>query len=210
MGRAYGTATLLTSGDVLIVGGRDPSSDTGGALSSAELYDPTTGAFTLLTATMAFAREFHTATLLNDGQVLIAGGTASAGSASTPPAYEELYDPTTQTFLQTGALNAPRIVSTAALSDGTVLIMGGGAPNDLTGLFGQSFPPQATCEIYDPTTGKFTFTSNMSYSRVQFTATLLQNGSILAAGGEGIVLFPAPAEIFPAPVRLLRPLFPSL
>jgi uncharacterized protein YjdB len=195
--RVSATATLLTSGDVLITGGHDPSSDTGGALSSAELYDTTTGKFTLLTATMAFAREFHTATLLTDGQVLIAGGTASTGSASTPPAYEELYDPTTQTFLQTGALNAPRIAfNSLLLGDGTVLIVGGEAPNDLTGLFGETFPPQATCEIYNPETAKFTFTANMSYSRAEFTATLLQNGSVLAAGGEGVILFPAPAEIF--------------
>ena len=120
-------------------------------MSSAELYSPTTGSFTLLTATMAFAREFHTATLLNDGQVLIAGGAASTAAASTPPTYEELYDPSTQTFLRTGALNAPRIAHNALLlGNGTVLIVGGEAPNDLTGLFGQSFPPQATSEAVQP------------------------------------------------------------
>ncbi len=193
--RSYAAATLLQNGEVLIAGGRGSS----GALTSAELYDPSAGTFTLLTASMAFAREFHTATLLNDGQVLIAGGTSSADSASTAPGYEELYDPTTQTFLGTGALNAPRIAHNALLlGNGNVLIVGGGAPNNLTGLFGQAFPPQATCEVYDPSTGEFTFTANMSFQRAVFTATLLQSGSVLAAGGEGIVLYPAPAEIYTA------------
>ena len=166
-------------------------------MSSAELYDPTKGTFTLLSATIAFPREFHSATLLNDGQVLIAGGAATAVSASTPPGYEELYNPATQTFLRTGALNAPRIAHNALLlGDGNVLLIGGGAPNNLTGLFGQGFPPQATSEVYNPATGEFTFSANMNFQREQFTATLLQNGSVLAAGGEGIILFPAPAEIY--------------
>ena len=195
--RTNATATLLPNGEVLIVGGHDESSETLGALSSAELYDPTAGTFTLLTATMAFPRVLHTATLLNTGQVLIAGGSSNLGSASTPPAYEELYDPATQTFLRTGALNAPRIFYNAVLlADGTVLLAGGGAPNNLTGLFGQSFPPQATAEIYNPATGLFAFTANMNFQRAAFTATLLPNGSILAAGGQGIGLFPATAEIY--------------
>ena len=102
-----------------------------------------------------------------------------------------------QTFLPTGALNAPRAFFNAVLlDDGTVLLMGGGAPDELTGLFGQSFPPQADCELYDPTTGNFTFTANMHFARAAFTAIELQNGSVLAAGGEGNVLFPAPAEIY--------------
>lgn len=195
--RSDATATLLQSGEVLVVGGLDTTSGTGEALSSAELYDPTAGTFTLLTATLAFPRALHSATLLNDGQVLIAGGTSNVKSASTPPGYEELYDPTTQTFLQTGALNAPRIAHNALLlGDGNVLVIGGGAPDSLTGVFDGDFPPQATAEVYNPATGEFTFTANMNFSRGEFTATLLENGSVLAAGGEGDILFPAPAEIY--------------
>jgi len=210
--RESATATLLQNGEVLIVGGRDPSSGTGGALPSAELYDPTTGAFTLLTATLAFPREFHTATLLNNGQVLIAGGTSNTESASTSPGYEELYNPATETFLPTGALNAPRIAHNALLlGDGNVLLIGGGAPNNLTGVFGQSFPPQATSEVYSPATGEFTFTGNMNFQRAEFTATLLQNGSVLAAGGQGIILFPAPAEIYtPTPDFTITTMTPTM
>jgi hypothetical protein len=116
------------------------------------------GTFTA-TGGMTTPRAFHTATLLRNGKVLIAGG-ASA----------ELFDPSTGTFAATGNLTAIRSRHTATvLSDGKVLIAGGG------GL--------ASAELYDPVTGTFTTTGSMMTPRDLHTATLLRDGRVLIAGG---------------------------
>ena len=77
-GRLYSTATLLTNGQVLVVGGWSREF---GFLAVAELYDPATGAFTQ-TGSLHSARYRHTATLLNNGQVLIAGGENTSALSS--------------------------------------------------------------------------------------------------------------------------------
>ena len=193
--RQDSTATLLQDGDVLIVGGSN--SVVGGIVSSAELYDPTAATFTLLSSTLAHARAAHTATLLNDGEVLIAGGTSNFNSTSAPPAQEELYDPTTLTFSTTGALNTHREAHSAVLlEDGNVLLMGGVPPDVLTGVFGGAFPPQATCELYNPATGEFTYTAEMNSPRAGFAAVRLANGNVLAAGGVGDYTILSGAEIY--------------
>jgi hypothetical protein len=84
--RALHTATLLASGEVLIAGGI--STGFTGELASAELYNSTTGRFTL-TGSMATARDSHTATLLTNGEVLVAGGFNSSGDTASA----ELYHP---------------------------------------------------------------------------------------------------------------------
>jgi hypothetical protein len=89
------TLTLLHDGRVLVVGGTGTGGKFGGIL-AAELFDPVTGLFTL-TGSMSIPRYGHTATLLPDGRVLIAGGQNS--QEITP---DEIYDPTTGTFTETG------------------------------------------------------------------------------------------------------------
>jgi hypothetical protein len=129
------------------------------------------------TGRMAVARYQHTATLLNDGRVLIAGGDSSYGALGTE-ASAELYDPATGTFTATGRMTTPRKYHTATLlPNGKVLIAGGGLT--IPGL-GYSL---ASAELYDPATGTFTATGRMTVERTGHTATLLNNGKVLIAGG---------------------------
>ena len=114
------TATLLPDGRVLIVGGINNDTCTG----SAEIYDPTSNAFTASKSSIP-PRRFHSATLLNSGLVLIAGGFNSATNVSTvQDAY--LYHPSTDTFTATGSMASKRFLHTATLlGDGRVLVAGG-------------------------------------------------------------------------------------
>jgi len=169
------TATLLANGKVLIAGGADQD-PTGTGLDSAELYDPSTGAFTQ-TGSMAVGRFLHTATLLQNGKVLFVGGALT--STSDPVASAELYDPVTGSFTKTGAMATAREQHTATLlADGRVLIVGGTTPTGTGDL-----QPTATVEIYDPSTGSFSVTGSMAEARSLHTATFLPSGNVLVAGG---------------------------
>jgi Kelch motif protein len=122
------TATLLASGEVLIAGGSDDAFDGLHTLRSAELFDPSTGAFNG-TGGMRQARQRHSATLLPSGLVLIAGGSLCSSdlrTMCTELASAELYDPSSGTFVQTGDMLNARTEHTATLlRDGRVLILGG-------------------------------------------------------------------------------------
>ena len=161
------TATLLNNGMVLLAGGLNSSS--GQALATAELYDPARGTFNYTAGTLNTARYSHTATLLSNGMVLLAGGYNSNGALASA----ELYDPTTETFMPTGSLKTARYQHTATLlSNGTVLIAGGTAGY-----------PISDAELYDPATGAFALTGSLDTARELHTATLLSNGQVLIAGG---------------------------
>jgi hypothetical protein len=173
--RGWHTATLLADGNVLIAGGADQD-PTGTGLASAELYDPSTGTFTQ-TGSMAVGRFLHTATLLQNGKVLVVGGALT--STSDPVATAEVYDPATGVFSMTGAMATAREQHTATLlADGRVLIVGGTTPTGTGDL-----QPTATVEIYDPSTGSFSVTGSMAEARSLHTATLLPSGNVLVAGG---------------------------
>ena len=115
------------------------------------------------TGSMSVARRDHTATLLNNGKVLIQRG---------PPA--ELYDPVTGTFSLTGTMvfGHGSFTTATRLSDGRVLITGG-----------STFPTAAAAEIYDPETGTFSPTGSLNEARAAHTATLLPDGRVLIAAG---------------------------
>jgi hypothetical protein len=169
------TATLLTNGKVLVAGGEDQvAGGTGSA--SAELYDPSTGAFTP-TGSMNVARFRHTATLLQNGKVLVVGGVP--GDSSNPAATAEVYDPATGGFSVTGSMTTAREEHTATLlSDGKVLIAGGESP-----VTGSGLQATATAEVYDPSTDLFSTTGSMAGARNSHTATLLPSGHVLVSGG---------------------------
>jgi Kelch motif protein/galactose oxidase-like protein len=139
-------------------------------------------------ATMNGPRQRHTATLLADGRVLIAGGVRQVEggnpterNATGPIDAVELYDPSTGTFVPTGAMTVPRVDHTATLlADGRVLLTGGSTWL----LRGQGMPTAlASAELYDPAAGTFAATGSMTTARSEATATLLQDGRVLIAGG---------------------------
>lgn len=175
-GRADHTATLLPDGTVLVTGGLiETQNYTFESLSDAQIYNPATGTFSFASE-MNEGHYNHTATLLENGKVLIAGGNYFAFGGGSMPADSELYDPSTHTFTVTGSMVTPRENHTATvLNDGTVLIVGGDISES------GSVPPAA--EIYDPTTGTFTGTGNLNVASEYDTATLLPSGQVLVAGG---------------------------
>jgi putative Ig domain-containing protein/fibronectin type III domain protein/galactose oxidase-like protein len=170
--RAGHSATLLGDGTVLIVGGTvtpTPPS-TNPFTFVAELYSPITSTFTQLANSPNFARSGHTATLLGDGTVLIAGGISQNGSGplfSVLPA--EIYNPAAQTFTIVGSLNVARQAHTATLlANGQVLIASG---------------LDNTAERYDPVKQTFSLTASLNTARQNASATLLSSGKVLIAGG---------------------------
>jgi hypothetical protein len=145
------------------------------------------------TGSMTTARSGHTATLLPNGKVLIAGGRQGAPETLLDSA--ELYDPAQGTFTATGHMTTGRVFHTATLlPDGMVLIAGGyvGERGTRPGTSG------ASAELYDPSTGSFTAIRDMVSPRLAHTAILLPNGSVVMVGGVGVVPWPevAPAELY--------------
>jgi hypothetical protein len=182
--RAGHTATLLPNGNVLITGGFKKAADGWSQtyFSSAELYDPAKHSFSA-TGSMTYRRCGHTATLLKNGLVLIAGGVADMGVLSSA----ELYNPAAGTFIPINSMRARRCDFTATLlADGRVLMCGGGSRDAL-----------ATAEIFNPSTKLFTATGEMTAPRLAHTASLLPDGDVLITGGSSrryVVL--ATAELY--------------
>jgi uncharacterized protein (TIGR03437 family) len=165
--RSGHAAVLLPSGKVLVVSPYD---------TSADIYDPATGAFASAGQMVFTHGTSLTATLLRNGQVLIEGGSGAPTSA-------ELYDPVSGKFVATGSLAQPHglFQSATLLQDGRVLVVGGLAA---AGGGGTPTDPNAGAEIYDPKTGAFSAAGPMTVNRRAHTTTLLADGRVLIAGGE--------------------------
>lgn len=173
-----GGGALLADGRVLMTGGGTP------AISDTETYDPDTRTWTS-GFPMGTGRRSHTATLLHDGRVLIAGGltccTVVGQTASeTFTTSAELYDPRSGEFTPTGSLGVGRAFHRATLlADGRVLLSGGLGPPPLPGA--EDLLTHA--EVYDPATGQFSPAGVLQVSRAVHSAVLLTDGRVLVVGG---------------------------
>lgn len=176
------TATLLPTGKVLVAGGHG-SSNPASALASCELYTAAPAGWGS-TGSMAGARGGHKAVLLNNGKVLVAGGTDVAGNALSSA---EIYNPTAGTWSATGLMATARYNHTLTLlPSGKALVVGG--------TMGSA--ALASAQLYDPGTGTWTATGSMSVARFNHTATLLPNGKVLVAGGTANIAPFSSAELY--------------
>jgi hypothetical protein len=170
-GRPEGT--LLRDGNVLITGGGAESDGPGSTIASAEIFDAATLKFRP-SGSMHQARIAHSATLLADGRVLVAGGRGAEVNDGA-----EIYDPKSGTFSETGRMTAARYKHTAGLlPDGRVLLAGGSDERDWHGTL-------SSAEIYDPRRGTFTATSSLNDARFKLPGVAVQvrSGRLLIAGG---------------------------
>lgn len=159
--RVYHAATLLDSGQVLIVGGTDWQ--TPRAHSSAELYDPESKSFTPLTATLSTRNEMPTTLKLRGGRVLVLGNQGA-----------DLYDPLSQSFTALpGPLKPRSYAAASALSDGGAVLLGGISGTDLT----------ASVERFSAARGSFRPAGQLPKERAFGVAALSDTGAVLVIGG---------------------------
>jgi hypothetical protein len=176
--RSYHTATLLNS---LLNGGKDLVLVVGGSVAgTADLYDPSSAGSAVAIADSS-PRYSHTATLLNNGSVLVAGGFNSSTTtpASAVLASAELFNSAGSGVLPTGSLATARYLHSATLLDthspnDKVLVVGGRDARDI---------PLASAELYDPVTQTWTPTGSLAIPRSGHIATLMPGGKILVMGG---------------------------
>ncbi len=174
------TMTLLADGTVLIVGGFTVNNNRD-STAFAEVFDPVLGTFTPTTGPLQTPRALHTATMLADGTVLIAGGINVQGISSTFLSSAELYDPQAKTFtVLPNAMTSTRMRATAVrLPDGRVVLAGGRGDG---GVYLNS------ADLYDPITKKFTLADSLETAREdpqRSNGVLLPNGQVFLAGGQG-------------------------
>lgn len=185
VGRTGHTATLLTDGRVLIAGGLTALSPPPSAMTGL-LYDPADGEWHTTPGSMVI-RAAHTATLLDSGKVLVAGGWNG-----DPMADAKLFDPSNGTFSDAGSMSTPRYDHVAAkLPDGRVLVAGGG-----TGSGGMA--PTATVEIYDPASNSWTQAADLAFARRLPAVVVMSSGKAMVIGGVAGNVPVAATEIYDA------------
>jgi N-acetylneuraminic acid mutarotase len=179
----YGhTATLLPEGAVLIVGGSGPSGDLVYTV-RAEIFDPNSGLWKNVDS-LSTARGFHTAVLLTNGNVLVAGGLTLPANSANRTMTAELYQPSSGKWRSTGSMAVPRSAGAtggALLPDGRFFITGGRT---------------SASEIYHPDTGTWELLNNMAVQRSFHAVTLFLDGTVLVSGGENAQGFISATEIY--------------
>lgn len=186
------SATLLPSGKVLVAGGLTDGPGRPEYTVQARAYDPTTHRWTAV-AKMAVARNAHTATLLSNGKVLVAGepDKKTGNDVLEPIDNAELYDPATDRWTPAGTMmGSHRNPSATVLPSGKLLLVGESA------AYGSA--PPVSAELYDPTTNTWSVANAPKASpRAGHTATLLRSGKVLVTGGEAGHFFVTPsAELY--------------
>lgn len=195
--RAGAAAARLSNGKVLIVGGistidfTDPTTFFNGILGTSELFDPATNAFTA-GPTLIEKKAFATATLLNNGQVLVAGGLGVLPVVNLPFVSNTAYLYNTNNtfgFLPKLFTDGRMFHAATKLADGRVLLTGG-ITADLSGVLQSGdltqivFGTVGTSPLYSTAfLGSFSNGPTLGATRAFHTATRLQNGQVLVAGG---------------------------
>ena len=181
---------VLADSTVLAAGGERTSD---AALASSEVYDPDTGTWAATMGNMTTGRYEFGMVLLPNGMVLAAGGFINA-EPDVPLASSEVYNTTTMTWAATaGSMTSRRAeFQMVVLHDGMVLAAGGDSNPELDGE-----APLASSELYNPMTGIWTATGNMTIARTQFQMVVLSDGTVLAAGGTiGVTGETASSEVY--------------
>jgi len=168
--RSGQTATLLASGKVLVTGGSvyDTNTFTTTNIPSAEVYDPSTGVWSQVNP-MSTPRGAHTATLVRNGKVLVAGGYATNNTLASA----ELFDPATGNWTAAGTIPGARGSHSAVLLPNGKVLVAGGANGDSV----------ATAALYDPVGNSWAAANPMSFKRQSFMMNLLPNGKVMVSGG---------------------------
>jgi Protein of unknown function (DUF1566)/Kelch motif len=189
----YGhTATLLASGKVLVIGGctgGPASTNANCGLATAEIYDPSLGTWSAA-ASLPSARLAHTATVLNNGEILVAGGvTNNLGNSVLSSSL--IYNPTTGLWRATNNnLTTARYHQQATLlTNGMVLVSGGLSATGVANAL-------ASAELFDPATGLWSPTASMSAARYGHTQTLLPSNQTLVTGGRNISGYLSSNELY--------------
>ncbi len=177
--RGTTTAVVLKEGKALAIGGGVGIQ----AVAAVEVFDPASGVWQATTP-MNQARRGHQAVLLGDGKVLVAGGINEGELLSSV----EIFDPGASRWTTVAPMSVPRLGSTLTLlTNGNVLVTGGTSAETASGAGGgQTIRPDASAEVYNVAANRWTKTSGaLSTPRFEHTATALDDGRVLIAGGQG-------------------------
>jgi hypothetical protein len=170
VGRVDHRSTRLANGSVLITGGLDMGGLYEVTTSTAEVYDPTANEFRLV-GDMSVPRRIHTATLLTNGMVLVAGGYRDGSEIAITNV--DLFDPNNNVFIPTASLSVPRATHSATLlPNGDVILAGGAGISTLIERF-----------HFANGLGTISKAGDLQIPRSGHVATLLPSGEILFAGG---------------------------
>lgn len=185
-GAIRGTPTAVSAYASYTVTG----SNAAGAASATVRIEVTARGSWASAGTFGTPRRSLTASLLQDGRVLAAGGSSGGGSIVHPEV--DVYDPALGTWTPVWSMLSPRAGHTATvLADGRVLVAGGEIASNTT---------TASAELYDPATGFWSPTGAMAHARSFHTATLLPSGQVLVLGGSqadpGGTIYPDTAEAY--------------